>query len=549
MTVSATSCLATMSNIEDDEDVVMPPPVVSEFCEKLGACLRTRDFDRILEIIKNERHITQKPFIAGDLTAAISAVVKTIDTSADRLNGSARETLGLLVTDLALMYVKLSESELVQTYEAAISIQTGPMRGTDDSSNTLDKTLVAMQDHVARKKGKFMSSHSLARVASFSLRLDSLIRSEFFVPVAKELFNRGAKGCGGRNDGIRGLWTKAVPGSALLHFCESYSIAIAKTGMHSEGNLFWLLLAYLRTRTEEYKPADLAKGLRICHRRGAINRDIVDAVITRTTDTLYDYSAGDIVAIVDAATRFGCTDDARLSFSKIAIGVVSKEIGDMSRSAAALFLIGLSRFTGYRIKELNSNQCVHALLGKLADAGTGAIKPFEVVEIPKCLLKNSLIDAALFLHYYGLAQNLLADSLSAKQLLSLFVTYSKAGVPNAAFVEGLCRALVGTGAVLEFPAAQLLAVYRAMNRLEAFERRAECFAKLSEQINTCIYQLIAMSELEVSESLALLEEGAIGLDCGPTLVQHALSDSSEDGNVRGAVEKLIEASEKPSWPE
>ncbi|EER08009.1 hypothetical protein Pmar_PMAR012827 [Perkinsus marinus ATCC 50983] len=41
-----------------------------------------------------------------------------------------------------------------------------------------------------------------------------LIRSEYFVRIAKELFERGARDSRRRKekDGLRGLWTKAVPG-------------------------------------------------------------------------------------------------------------------------------------------------------------------------------------------------------------------------------------------------------------------------------------------------------------------------------------------------
>ncbi|EER00989.1 hypothetical protein Pmar_PMAR025713 [Perkinsus marinus ATCC 50983] len=105
------------------------------------------------------------------------------------------------------MYVKLSERELLLAFQAGIRLN-------DKFAKTFSKTLIAMQDHVAKKKGKFMSSHALAGLAVLSLRREDLIRSEYFIRIAKELFERGARDSRRRKekDGLRGLWTKAVPG-------------------------------------------------------------------------------------------------------------------------------------------------------------------------------------------------------------------------------------------------------------------------------------------------------------------------------------------------
>ncbi|KAF4718199.1 hypothetical protein FOZ62_031684 [Perkinsus olseni] len=398
-----------------------------------------------------------------------------------------------------------------------------------------------------------MSSHALAFLAASSLRCEQLIRSEFLVSIAKEIFNRGAKDGGGKKDGLRGLWTKTVSGSALLSFCDTYSTAILKTGMHCDTNVFWLLLAYLRTRTQEYRPAEIAKGLRICHRHGCISQDVVHGMIDRVIDILRDFTGREIVAFVDAVTRFGCTDDSRLAFSRIALDVAVGDINSLRPSDVATLLIGLSRFTGNRLKTLDC-ACVQRFVDKLADAEVepGEVRPFEIVELPKCLLRNSILHEGLFQRYYGIAcgrisveemQDAKRELLSVAQVVSIFITYSKAGFSNLQLAEGLGRVLAETAVVMEFKGVQLLAVYRAINRLESAERSA-FFAAVLDQINRCVYQLVALGELEVSESLALLEAGALKLECGTVLIQHTLSQSNDE-KIRHEVEKLIEAAERP----
>ncbi|KAF4741514.1 hypothetical protein FOZ63_028796, partial [Perkinsus olseni] len=462
----------------------MPHLVVSEMRSKLEACLRTNDLNRAQEFVGEERKKIQKPFPAEDLTAALCALVDMSGKADDAAPAVARALMELLEGDLALMYVKLSESELLRAFHACISLN-------DRSDVSFISVLTAIQDHVAKKKSKFMSSHALASLAASSLRCEQLIRSEFLVPIAKEIFNRGAKDGGGKKDGLRGLWAKAVPGwaspvlacckleaqlaydrhpagSALLSFCDTYSTAILKTGMHCDTNVFWLLLAYLRTRTQEYRPAEMARGLRICHRQGCISQDVVRGIIDRVIDILRDFTGREIVTFVDAVTRFGCTDDSRLAFSRIALDVAVGDINSLRPSDVATLLIGLSRFSGNRLKALDC-ACVQRFVDKLADAEVepGEVRPFEIVELPKCLLRNSILHEGLFQRYYGIAcgrisveemEDAKRELLSVAQVVSIFITYSKAGFSNLQLAEGLGGVLAETAVVMEFKGVQLLAV-------------------------------------------------------------------------------------------
>ncbi|KAF4684570.1 hypothetical protein FOZ60_007672 [Perkinsus olseni] len=502
----------------------MPHLVVSEMRSKLEACLRTNDLNRAQEFIGEERRKIQKPFPAEDLTAALGALV---DMSGEPGDAVAKALMELLAGDLALMYVKLSESELLRAFQACISLN-------DRSDVSFISVLIAIQDHVAKKKSKFMSSHALASLAASSLRCEQLIRSEFLIPVAKELFNRGAKDNGGKKDGLRGLWTKTVPGEFPEYFIETS-----------------LSLKNCRAVRRQCLPTD-SIGPEACLPL-AKEGNVVHGMIDRVIDILRDFTGREIVAFVDAVTRFGCTDDSRLAFSRVALDVAVGDINSLRPSDVATLLIGLSRFTGNRLKTLDC-ACVQRFVDKLADAEVepGEVRPFEIVELPKCLLRNSILHEGLFQRYYGIAcgrisveemQDAERELLSVAQVVSIFITYSKAGFSNLQLAEGLGRVLAETAVVMEFKGVQLLAVYRAINRLESAERSA-FFAAVLDQINRCVYQLVALGELEVSESLALLEAGALKLECGTVLIQHTLSQSNDE-KIRHEVEKLIEAAERP----
>lgn len=323
--------------------------------------------------------------------------------------------------------------------------------------------------------------------------------------------------------------------------------------MHCEIDIFWLLLTYLRTRTQEYRLAEIAKGLRICHRRGCVSQDVVHGIIDRVIDFLRDFTARDVVAFVDAITRFGCTDDVHLTFSRVALDIAATDVDGLKRAEVATLIIGLSRFTGDRIKALDC-ACVQKLIRRLKEEDTGEMRNFEVVEVPKCLLRNSLLDEVLFQRYYAAACDKMCVEemqdgnreriLSIVEVVSLLVTYSKAGFSHPKLICKLGQMLAVTGVVMGFNAAQVLAVYRAINRLKIAERSDDCFSIVLEQINRCIYQLVAVRELEVSEGLALLEAGALRLECGMVLAQYTLG-RTDDEKVRHDVEKLVEAIERP----